>query len=66
MFLQEDRAAEVVQITYDKNVTNLDEIFKVFSQYMIQPLNRQGADVEHNTVLLFFLKMRFKKKQHNR
>jgi peptide-methionine (S)-S-oxide reductase len=36
--------AEVVQITYDKNVTNLDEIFKVFF-HDPTTLNRQGADV---------------------
>jgi methionine-S-sulfoxide reductase len=38
--------AEVVQITYDKTVTNLDEIFKVFfSVHDPTTLNRQGADV---------------------
>ena len=38
--------AEVVQITYDKNVTNLDEIFKVFfTVHDPTTLNRQGADV---------------------
>ncbi|MFE3870991.1 peptide-methionine (S)-S-oxide reductase MsrA [Flavobacterium sp. ZS1P70] len=38
--------AEVVQITYDKNTTNLDEIFKVFfSVHDPTTLNRQGADV---------------------
>lgn len=37
--------AEVVQITYDKNVTNLDEIFKVFfTVHDPTTLNRQGAD----------------------
>ncbi|KIA85218.1 peptide-methionine (S)-S-oxide reductase MsrA [Flavobacterium sp. AED] len=37
--------AEAVQITYDKNVTNLDEIFKVFfSVHDPTTLNRQGAD----------------------
>lgn len=39
-------AAEVVEITYDKNKTNLDEIFQVF--YTVHDpttLNRQGADV---------------------
>ena len=38
--------AEVVQITYDKNATNLDKIFKVF--FIVHDpstLNRQGADV---------------------
>ena len=38
--------AEVVQITYDKNATNLDEIFKVFFiVHEPSTLNRQGADV---------------------
>ena len=38
--------AEVVQITFDKNVTNLDEIFKVFfTVHDPTTLNRQGADV---------------------
>ena len=38
--------AEVVQITYDKNTTSLDEIFKVFfSIHDPTTLNRQGADV---------------------
>ena len=38
--------AEVVQITYDKNITNLEEIFKVFfTVHDPTTLNRQGADV---------------------
>ncbi|MFT3795456.1 peptide-methionine (S)-S-oxide reductase MsrA [Flavobacterium sp.] len=38
--------AEVVQITYDKTVTSLDEIFKVFfTVHDPTTLNRQGADV---------------------
>lgn len=38
--------AEVVQITYDKKITNLDEIFKVFfTVHDPTTLNRQGADV---------------------
>ena len=38
--------AEVVQITYDDSVTNLDEIFKVFfTVHDPTTLNRQGADV---------------------
>ena len=38
--------AEVVQITYDKTVTNLDEILKVFfTVHDPTTLNRQGADV---------------------
>ena len=37
--------AEVVQITFDKTVTNLDEIFKVFfTVHDPTTLNRQGAD----------------------
>jgi peptide-methionine (S)-S-oxide reductase len=37
--------AEAVQITYDKTVTNLDEIFKVFfTVHDPTTLNRQGAD----------------------
>lgn len=37
--------AEVVQITYDKTITNLQEIFKVFfSLHDPTTLNRQGAD----------------------
>jgi peptide methionine sulfoxide reductase msrA/msrB len=39
-------AAEVVAITYDKTITNLDEIFKVFfTVHDPTTLNRQGADV---------------------
>jgi peptide-methionine (S)-S-oxide reductase len=38
--------AEAVQITYDKTVTNLDEIFRVFfTVHDPTTLNRQGADV---------------------
>lgn len=38
--------AEVVQITYDKSVTNLNEIFHVFfTVHDPTTLNRQGADV---------------------
>jgi peptide-methionine (S)-S-oxide reductase len=38
--------AEVVQLTFDKNITNLDEIFKVFfTVHDPTTLNRQGADV---------------------
>lgn len=38
-------AAEVVQITYDKNKTDLDEIFKVFfTVHDPTTLNQQGAD----------------------
>jgi len=39
-------AAEVVEITYDKTQTNLDEIFEVFfTVHDPTTLNRQGADV---------------------
>ena len=39
-------AAEVVQITYDKTKTNLDEIFQVFfTVHDPTTLNRQGGDV---------------------
>jgi peptide methionine sulfoxide reductase msrA/msrB len=39
-------AAEVVEITYDKTKTNLDEIFKVFfTVHDPTTLNRQGADI---------------------
>ena len=38
--------AEVVQVTYDKTITNLDEILKVFfTVHDPTTLNRQGADV---------------------
>lgn len=38
--------AEVVQITYDKSKTNLDEIFRIFfTVHDPTTLNRQGADV---------------------
>ena len=39
-------AAEVIEITYDKTKTNLDEIFQVFfTVHDPTTLNRQGADV---------------------
>jgi peptide methionine sulfoxide reductase msrA/msrB len=39
-------AAEVVEITYDKSITNLDEIFKVFfTVHDPTTLNRQGGDI---------------------
>lgn len=38
--------AEVVQVTYDRTITNLDEIFKVFfTVHDPTTLNQQGADV---------------------
>ncbi|MBF7090590.1 peptide-methionine (S)-S-oxide reductase MsrA [Flavobacterium sp. ALJ2] len=48
--------AEVVQITYDKNITNLDEIFKVFfTLHDPTTLNRQGADVgsQYRSVIFY-------------
>lgn len=48
--------AEVVQITYDTNLTSLDEIFKVFfTVHDPTTLNRQGADVgtQYRSVVFF-------------
>ncbi|MDW8849205.1 peptide-methionine (S)-S-oxide reductase MsrA [Flavobacterium sp. MMLR14_040] len=48
--------AEVVQITYDKNVTDLNEIFKVFfTVHDPTTLNRQGADVgtQYRSVIFY-------------
>ena len=48
--------AEVVQITYDKTVTNIDEIFKVFfTVHDPTTLNRQGADVgtQYRSVIFY-------------
>lgn len=48
--------AEVVQITYDKTVTNLDEILKVFfTVHDPTTLNRQGADVgtQYRSVIFY-------------
>jgi len=48
--------AEVVQINYDKTVTNLDEIFKVFfTVHDPTTLNRQGADVgtQYRSVIFY-------------
>jgi methionine-S-sulfoxide reductase len=52
----ETGAAESVQITYDKNVTSLDEIFKVFfTVHDPTTLNRQGADVgtQYRSVIFY-------------
>ena len=48
--------AEVVQITYDKSITNLNEIFRVFfTVHDPTTLNRQGADVgtQYRSVIFF-------------
>jgi peptide-methionine (S)-S-oxide reductase len=48
--------AEVVQVTYDKTITNLDEIFRVFfTVHDPTTLNRQGADVgtQYRSVIFF-------------
>ncbi|WP_369753216.1 peptide-methionine (S)-S-oxide reductase MsrA [Flavobacterium sp. WC2409] len=47
---------EVVQITYDKTVTNLNEIFQVFfTVHDPTTLNRQGADVgtQYRSVIFY-------------
>ncbi|HNP33401.1 MAG TPA: peptide-methionine (S)-S-oxide reductase MsrA, partial [Flavobacterium sp.] len=49
-------AAEVVEITYDKTKTNLDEILKVFfTVHDPTTLNRQGADVgtQYRSVIFY-------------
>lgn len=49
-------AAEVVEITYDKTVTSLDEIFQVFfTVHDPTTLNRQGADVgtQYRSVIFY-------------
>ncbi|HRG17695.1 MAG TPA: bifunctional methionine sulfoxide reductase B/A protein [Flavobacterium lutivivi] len=49
-------AAEVVEITYDKTKTNLDEIFKVFfTVHDPTTLNRQGADIgtQYRSVIFY-------------
>lgn len=48
--------AEVVQITYDKNITDLNEIFQVFfTVHDPTTLNRQGADVgtQYRSVIFY-------------
>jgi len=48
--------AEVVQITYDKNVTDINEIFKIFfTVHDPTTLNRQGADVgtQYRSVIFY-------------
>ena len=56
-------AAEVVQITFNKNETNLDEIFKVFfTVHDPTTLNRQGADVGTQYRSAIFYKKEAQKK----
>ena len=48
--------AEVVQVTYDKNKTDINEIFKVFfTVHDPTTLNRQGADVgtQYRSVIFY-------------
>jgi methionine-S-sulfoxide reductase len=48
--------AEVIQLTFDKTTTNLDEIFKVyFSVHNPTQLNRQGDDVgtQYRSVIFY-------------
>ncbi|WP_432223001.1 peptide-methionine (S)-S-oxide reductase MsrA [Flavobacterium sp. TMP13] len=48
--------AEVIQITYDKTVTNINEIFKVFfTVHDPTTLNRQGGDVgtQYRSVIFY-------------
>ncbi|AOW08095.1 peptide-methionine (S)-S-oxide reductase MsrA [Flavobacterium gilvum] len=48
--------AEVVQITFDKNVTNINEIFKVFfTVHDPTTLNRQSADIgtQYRSVIFY-------------
>ncbi|MEL1252690.1 peptide-methionine (S)-S-oxide reductase MsrA [Flavobacterium sp. DGU38] len=55
--------AEVVQITYDKNITNINEIFKVFfTVHDPTTLNRQGADVGTQYRSIIFYKNEEQKK----
>ncbi|WP_395050138.1 bifunctional methionine sulfoxide reductase B/A protein [Flavobacterium sp.] len=59
--------AEVVQITFDKTVTNLDEIFKVFfTVHDPTTLNRQGADAgtQYRSVI-FYANEEQKKEAHS-
>ncbi|WP_295334999.1 bifunctional methionine sulfoxide reductase B/A protein [Flavobacterium sp.] len=56
-------AAEVIEITYDKAKTNLDEIFKVFfTVHDPTTLNRQGADVGTQYRSVIFYKNEAQKK----
>ena len=56
-------AAEVVEITYDTTVTNLDEIFQVFfTVHDPTTLNQQGADVGTQYRSVIFYKNEAQKK----
>jgi peptide methionine sulfoxide reductase msrA/msrB len=56
-------AAEVVEITFDKTKTNLDEIFQVFfTVHDPTTLNRQGADVGTQYRSVIFYKNQEQKK----
>jgi peptide methionine sulfoxide reductase msrA/msrB len=56
-------AAEVVEITYDKTKTNLDEIFKVFfTVHDPTTLNRQGGDIGTQYRSVIFYKNEIQKK----
>jgi peptide methionine sulfoxide reductase msrA/msrB len=58
--------AEVVQITYDKTLTNLDEILQVFfTVHDPTTLNRQGADVgtQYRSVIFYANEEQKKKAQ---
>lgn len=59
--------AEVVQITYDKNITNINEIFKVFfTVHDPTTLNRQGADIgtQYRSVIFYKNEEQKKAAQH--
>ena len=57
-------AVEVVQITFDKNSTNLNEVFKVFfTVHDPTTLNRQGADVGTQYRSVIFYKNEQQKKE---
>nr|WP_315244014.1 peptide-methionine (S)-S-oxide reductase MsrA [uncultured Flavobacterium sp.] len=59
--------AEVVQITYDKNITDINEIFKVFfTVHDPTTLNRQGADIgtQYRSVIFYKNEEQKKAAQH--
>jgi peptide methionine sulfoxide reductase msrA/msrB len=56
--------AEVVQITFDNSVTNLDEIFKIFfTVHNPTTLNRQGEDVGTQYRSVIFYENEFQRKK---